>query len=35
MMERGPRLCSELLWKELFLQQDELDGAGSRSEALA
>jgi hypothetical protein len=31
MMQREPRLCSELVWKELFLQPDELDGAGSGS----
>ena len=27
MLERDPRLCSELLWKELFLRPDELAGA--------
>ena len=27
MLERDPRLCSELLWKELFLQPAELAGA--------
>ena len=30
MLERDPRLCSELLWKELFLRPDELAGASRR-----
>ena len=30
MMERDPRLCSGLIWKELFLQPEELNGAASQ-----
>ena len=29
MLERDPRLCSGLLWKELFLRLDELAGGGA------